>query len=217
MKIYSKYILLFFAFVFFQSSFSQNERIGKITVVKYRESDNKFIMSTTDTTLAILNKRNHSVIISNKQDSLWLKTDLQGIFKIPKKYFDYCRITVNQDYKDLYEEFLFMEGFDKNDTLKLKIHDYHISNKIDSIKAPNFYQNYNTKKAEKDFFNGKKRYLLGIGAEYSKEFIDELERKSIEFGFEIEYPQKMSGILAEHRILYRYNNRMRELLGIKKW
>lgn len=217
MKLNFKYILIIFAFGFFLNSFGQNEKIGKITVAKYLESDDKFIMSTTDSTLAFLNKREHSVLISNKQDSIWLKSDSQGIFKIPEMYFDYCRITLNQDYKDLYEDFLFMEGFGKKDTIELKIYDYHISNKVDSIKAPNFYQNYNTKKAEKDFFDGKKRYLLGVGAEYSEEFLNELERKSIEFGFEIQYPEKMSGILAEHRILYRYNNRMKELLGIKNW
>jgi len=134
MKLNFKYILIFFAFGIFLNSFGQNEKIGKITVAKYIESDDKFIMSTTDSTLAFLNKMKHSVIISNKQDSIWLKTDSFGTFKIPEKYFNYCRITVNQDYKDLYEDFLYMDGLGKKDTIKLTIYDYHISKKLTQLK-----------------------------------------------------------------------------------
>ena len=44
-----------------------------------------------------------------------------------------------------------------------------------------------------------------------------LNAKSKKFGFKIEYPEKMFGTLPEHRILYRYNERMKVLLGIKNW
>ncbi len=217
MKLNFKIILLISIIGFFQYSYSQNEKIGKVIVVKYRDSDDKFIQSTTDSEIDLLNKRKHNVLISNKSDSLLIKTDSLSYFQIPENYFDYCSITVNKNYRELREEFLFLDGLGIKDTIKLKVFDYHISNKIDSTKTPEFYTKFNTTKAEQDFFNGNKRYLLGEGIEYSTEFLKQLKSKSKEFGFKIEYPNKMSGILAEHRILYRYNNRMRELLGLKNW
>ena len=212
-------ILLILIVGLFQDTFAQESesKVGKVKVVKYRDTNDKITESTTDKTLAYLNKRKHDILITNKKDTTLLKTDSLGIFIIPNKYFNYCSITVNPKTKDLREEFLFIEGLGAKDSLEFKIYDYHISNKIDSTKAPEFYKKFNTKKAEQDFFAGNKRYLLGNGIKYSKNFIEQLELKSKEYGFEIEYPEKMSGTLEEHRILYRYNDRMKELLGIKNW
>jgi hypothetical protein len=133
------------------------------------------------------------------------------------KYFDFFIITVNPKTIILREEFLFLDGLGVKDSLIFEINDYHISNKIDSTSAPEFYNKFNIKKAEEDFFAGKKRYLLGNGIKYSNKFIDELKIKSKKYGFLIEYPEKMYGTLVEHRILYKYNERMKELLGIKNW
>ena len=217
MKRNFKYILIIITFGIFQNINAQESKIGEVKFVKYRDTDDKFTESTTDSTVAYFNKKEHDILITNKKDTTQLKTDSRGIFKIPEKYFDYCSITVNPEFKDLREEFLFMEGLGKKDSLEFKIYDYHISNKIDSTKAPEFYRKFNTQKAEEDFFAGIKRYLLGNGIRYSNNFIEQLELKSKEFGFAIEYPEKMHGTLAENRILYRYNERMRELLGIKNW
>ncbi|WP_299056883.1 hypothetical protein [uncultured Polaribacter sp.] len=212
-----KNILIILTVGIFQNILAQETKVGKVTVVKYRDTNDKFTESTTDSTLAYLNKREHNILITNKKDTIRLKTNSRGIFEIPKRYFTYCSITVNPKTKDLREEFLFMEGLGIKDSLEFEIYDYHISNKIDSTKAPEFYTKFNTKKAEQDFYAGKKRYLLGNGIEYSNKFIEQLELKSKEYRFEIEYPEKMYGILEEHRILYRYNDRMKELLGIKNW
>lgn len=218
MKRNFKYILIIITFGIFQNINAQESKIGKVKFVKYRDTDDKFTESTTDSTVAYFNKKEHDILITNKKDTTRLKTDSRGIFKIPEKYFDYCSITVNPEFKDLREEFLFMEGFGKNDILEFEINDYHISNKIDSTKAPEFYIRFNIKKAEQDFFAGKKRYLLGNGITYSNGFIKQLKLKSKEFGFVIEYLEKMRGILSEHRILYRYNERMKVLLGINnRW
>ena len=217
MKRNFKYILIILTFGLFQNLLAQENKVGKVKVVKYRDTSDRFTESTTDSTLAYLNKREHDILITNKKDTTRLKTNSLGIFEIPKKYFNYCSITVNPKTKDLREEFLFMEGLGKKDSLEFEVYDYHFSNKIDSTKAPEFYNKFNTQRAEQDFLAGKKRYLLGNGIEFSKRFIEQLELKANEFGFEIEYPEKMSGILSEHRILYKYNERMRELLGIKNW
>jgi hypothetical protein len=196
---------------------AQDSKIGIVQFLKYSDTDDKFTQSTTDSTIAYFNKRKHSILITNKKDSTKLKTNNRGIFKIPEKYFDYCSITINPGIKHLSEEFLFMEGLGKKDSITFKVYDYHISNQIDSTRAPDFYNKFNTNKAEKDFFDGNKRYLLGIGITYSNKFMENLESKSKEFGFKIEYPEKMVGTLSEQRVIYRYNNRMRELLGIKSW
>ncbi|WP_188363233.1 hypothetical protein [Flavobacterium orientale] len=212
-----KYIILILTFGLLQNIVAQESKVGIVTFIKYRDTNDKFTESTTDSTVAYFNKRKHSILITNKKDTTRLKTDSLGIFKIPKQYFDYCSITVNPETKYLREEFLFIEGLGKMDSLKFEIYDYHISNIIDSTKAPEFYNKFNTKKAEQDFFAGNKRYLLGNGATYSNDFIEKLKSKSEKFGFKIEYPEKMHGTLAEHRILFRYNERMKELLGIKNW
>ena len=217
MKRNFKYILIILTFGLFQNLLAQENKVGKVKVVKYRDASDRFTESTTDSTLAYLNKREHDILITNKKDTTRLKTNSLGIFEIPKKYFNYCSITVNPKTKDLREEFLFMEGLGKKDSLEFEVYDYHFSIKIDSTKAPEFYNKFNTQRAEQDFFAGKKRYLLGNGIVYSRKFIEQLELKSNEFGFEIEYPEKMNGTLSEHRILYNYNERMRELLGIKNW
>ena len=210
-------ILLFLTLGVFQNTFAQEFKVGKVKVVKYLDTNDKFTESTTDKVITYLNKRKHNILITNKKDTTLLKTDTLGIFKIPNKYFSYCSITINPSTKNLKEEFLFIEGLGEKDSLEFKIYDYHISIKIDSTKAPEFYCKFNTKKAEQDFFAGDKRYLLGNGIEYSKKFIEQLKLKSKEYGFKIEYPEKMYGTLEEHRILYRYNERMKELLGIKNW
>ena len=213
-----KFILIILTFGLFQNILAQETKVGKVKIVKYRDTDDKFTESTTDSTLAYLNKKKHDILITNKKDTTLLETNSNGIFKIPKKYFNYCSLTVNPKTKDLREEFLFMEGIGETDSIEFKIYDYHISNKIDSTKAPKFYKKFNTQRAEQDFFAGKKRYLLGDGANYSDSFIKKLNAKSQEFGFKIEYADEMRGTLTEHRILYRYNERMRELLGIKnRW
>lgn len=217
MKNNLRYILLILVFGIFHNSFSQEEKIGKVRVVKYRDTKDKFTESTTDSIINLLNKLNHDILITNKKDTFFLKTDSRGFFKIPKKYFEYCSITINFKTKNLREEFLFLDGLKGKDSLEFVINDYFISNEIDSTKAAEFYNKFNTQKAEQDFFNGNKRYLLSNGIKYSNKTVEKLRLKSIEYGFKIEYPDKMYGTLAEHRILYRYNERMRELLGIKNW
>jgi len=217
MNRYLKNILLILTAGIFQNLFAQETKVGIVKVIKYRDTNDKFTESTTDSTLAYLNKREHNILITNKKDTTRLKTNSLGIFEIPKGYFNYCSITVNPKTKDLREEFLFMEGLGKKDSLNFDIYDYHISNKIDSTKAPEFYNKFNTQIAEKDFFAGNKRYLIGYGITHSNDFIKQLESKSEEFGFKIEYPENMHETLTEHRILYRYNERMKELLGIKNW
>ncbi|GGD27024.1 hypothetical protein [Flavobacterium orientale] len=209
--------MLILTFGALQNLVAQETKVGIVKVVKYRDTNDKITESTTDATLAYFNKREHSILITNKKDTTRLKTDALGIFTIPKQYFDYCSITVNPESKYLREEFLFLDGFGKKDSLKLEIYDYHISTTIDSTMAPAFYNKFNTKKAEQDFFAGNKRYLLGNGITYVNDFIEQLKSKSEKFGFKIEYPEKMYGTLAEHRILFRYNERMKELLGIKDW
>lgn len=210
-------ILIILTFGIFQNTFAQEIKVGIVKVVKYKDTKDKFTQSTTDSTLAYFNKKKHDILITNKKDTTLMKTDSNGVFKIPNTYFDYCSITVNPKTKILREEFLFLDGFGEKDSVIFEITDYHISNKIDSTIVPEFYNKFNTKMAEEDFFVGKKRYLLGKGIKYSDKFIDQLKIKSKEYGFKIEYPEKMYGTLPEHRILYRYNERMKELLGIKNW
>ena len=130
-----KFILIILTFGLFQNILAQETKVGKVKVVKYRDTKDKFTESTTDSTLAYLNKREHSILITNKKDTIRLKTNSNGIFEIPKRYFNYCSITVNPKTKDLREEFLFIEGLGKKDSLVFEIYDYHISNKIDSTRS----------------------------------------------------------------------------------
>ncbi|TXD80442.1 hypothetical protein ESY86_20650 [Subsaximicrobium wynnwilliamsii] len=115
MKRNFKYILIILTFGLFQNLLAQENKVGKVKVVKYRDTSDRFTESTTDSTLAYLNKREHDILITNKKDTTRLKTNSLGIFEIPKKYFNYCSITVNPKTKDLREEFLFMEGLGKKD------------------------------------------------------------------------------------------------------
>ena len=56
-----------------------------------------------------------------------------------------------------------------------------------------------------------------VSSSYSPKFVKEIDSKSKKHGFEIEYLNDIKGTLSELRIIYRYNKRMFELLGIKDW
>ena len=215
MKNKFKHYFIISALFFNSFLFSQNNKIGKVIIEKYINSNDKVIQSITDSELEFLNKREHDIIIRNDSDSVSLKSDKNGLFKIPKKYFDSCSIVVNNNFKELREEFVFIDSFKESDTIELKISDFHISNKIDSTKSPNFYVKYNIFQAEKDFLNKKRRYLMIVSSSYSPKFLKEIDSKSKKYEFEIEYLEDIKGTLSELRIIYRYNKRMFELLGIK--
>ena len=54
-----------------------------------------------------------------------------------------------------------------------------------------------------------------VSSSYSPKFVKEIDSKSKKYGFEIEYLDDIKGTLSELRIIYRYNKRMFELLGIR--
>jgi hypothetical protein len=199
--------------IFQQSLYSQKEIVGKVEFYKSIESDYKRLESMPDQTIKNLSNKIHKLEIEQNNQITQLKTDSTGIFKIRTELTDSIKITFN-DYSPAFTEKFEFDLSQVKDTLKLKISDKKLCIYIDSISAPKFYEKYNEKQAELDFKNGRKK-LLGIGIDWRTE--ESIERsKEIESEYEIKYEYIWQASHEKIRIMYRYNQIMKKLIGINK-
>ncbi|WP_282042748.1 hypothetical protein [Winogradskyella flava] len=199
--------------IFQQSLYSQKEIVGKVEFYKSIESDWKILESFPDATIKKLTNRNHKIKIEENNVITELETDSTGIFKIKLRLKDSIRIKINDHSPVLNEEFQFAPN-QINDTLKLRISDKSLCVYRDSISEPKFYAKYNEKQAELDFENGKHQ-LLGIGTDWPTE--ESMKRREeIETEYRIKYDYFFQPTREKIKIMYRYNQVMKKLIGINK-
>ena len=199
--------------IFQQSLYAQKEIVGKVVFYKSIVSDWKILESFPDVTIKNLSNRIHKIKIEQDNRLTELKTDSTGIFKIRTESNDSIRIIVNDHSPVFNEKFQFNLNKIK-DTLILKISDKKLCVHRDSISEPKFYERYNEKQAKLDFENGK-RQLLGIGTDWpTEESMKRREKIETEYG--IKYDYFFQPTREKIKIMYRYNQVMKKLIGINK-
>ena len=196
-----------------QNLYSQKEIVGKVEFYKSIESDWKTLESFPDVTIAKLTNRNHKIKIEQNNSITEVETDSTGIFRIKNELKYSIRIIVNDHSPSLNGNFQFDLSKIK-DTLKLRISDKKLCVYRDSISEPKFYTKYNERQAELDFNNGKLE-LLGISTCWPTEESNE-RRKGIEVEYGIKYNYYFEPTHEKIKIMYRYNQVMKKLIGIKK-
>ena len=186
--------------------------MGKVEVFKSVEHEWKDLESNSDYSLKQFNKRKHFVQIWQGESLAYLQTDTTGIFKAVIDTSTKFLIKV-YPYSPIFStEFRFESGVYK-DTLELRISDERLAVYRDSIRAPEFQQKYSMKQAEIDFKNGKRQLLAYVTDWPRSEYTENIKRIENEYNVTFEY-------FADHprekiRIMYRYNQVMKKLLGIE--
>ncbi|WP_170064039.1 hypothetical protein [Jejuia pallidilutea] len=207
-----KIVFILTILIFQQSLYSQKEIVGKVEFYKSIENEWNVLESFPDETIENLTNRNHKIKILQKDSIIELKTDLNGFFKISTVFNDSIFIKVNDHSPVLNENFEF-DFNEIRDTLKLRISDKKLSVYRDSIGNPEFHNKYSEQQAELDFKNGK-RELLGLAVCWPTEKSMQIHRQ-----IEVEYAIKYNYIEPTRekiRIMYRYNQVMKKLIGINK-
>ncbi len=205
------YILVLF--IFQQNLYSQKEIVGKVEVYKSIENEWKILESFPDKTIQNLTNRKHKIKILQKDTITKLETDSNGIFKIRMAKKDSIQIWVNEQSPVLNGKFHF-EFNDWQDTLKLRISDKKLAVYRDSIIEPKFFSSYSEKRAEINFNIGK-RELLGAAVCWPSE--ESIKRRNqIEAEYGIKYKYYVDPTREKIRIMFRYNQVIKKLIGINK-
>ncbi len=169
--------------------------------------------SGIEKSLKTLNSQNHSVEIRQGTTIREFETDSNGIIKLSLTPNEKIYLTVNKNSKTTKAVFSY-EMSELKDTLKLKITDLGIMTYRDSISLPEFYNKYSETQARVDFENGNLR-IIGGGGFLGKKTIKRREKISKEYGFKYEYIFGCETMGNEYRIIHRYNETMKKLIGIK--
>lgn len=186
--------------------------MGKVEVFKSVEHEWKDLESTSDYSLKHFNKRKHFVQIWQGESLAYLQTDTTGIFKAVIDTSADFIIKVYPQSPIFSAEFKFDAGVYK-DTLDLRISDERLAVYRDSLREPEFHKKYSMKQAELDFNNGKYQLLAYLTDWPRPEYTKNIRRIENEYNVTFEY-------FADHpreriRIMYRYNQVMKKLLGIE--
>ena len=205
------YILVLF--ITQQNLYSQKDIIGKVEIYKSVENEWKILESFPDGTIENSTNREHKIKILQNDTITELKTDSYGIFKISTALNDYLRIIVNDQSPILHGKFHF-DFNDIQDTLKLRISDKKLAVYRDSIIEPKFFSSYSEQQAATNFNNGK-RELLGVAVCWPSEESGE-RRKQIEAEYGIKYKYYFDPTREKIRIMFRYNQVMKKLIGINR-
>lgn len=208
-----RYILILFFFQ--QNLFAQNEIVGKIEYYKSKNSDSGHYEKFTEKTLKSLNTRKHYLIITQGDSLIEKRTDSNGFFKIQLKKNEKLTIQIYKKTSIFNQTFLIKNrNYKYKDTIYFRISDSKLYKNIDSLQAPEFYKKYNEKMAEMDYKNGNAR-ILGSGQWLTKKNVEKRKKISKKYNFKYEYIFGCLNSKAERRIAYRYNEKMKKLIGIK--
>lgn len=199
-------ILLFL--VFQQEIISQTEIIGKVEFYKSNTSEWNVLESFPDVVIKRLGLRNHKIELIQKDSIKSFVTDSTGHFKVKINSKDSLFIKVNKHSPIFNAEFNY-SVLDIKDTLKLMISDKKFAVHRDSVLAPEFFKLYSEKQAYLDYEKGIRR-ILGLAVCFPTG-----KSKSIEAKYNVVY-EYFSPDRTTIRIIYRYNQVMRKLIGIKE-
>jgi len=207
-----KIIILILTFFLLQQRFySQNKIVGIVNYYKSNDSSGKISMSTSDKQILLLNSRIHKIEIIQNGIVNKLETNDKGFFKTSINESDSIKIIINKK-SELLKAIFKYKTIDLKDSLKINISDKKIAISRDSIAFPEFYSKYNEKQAFLDYNNSNKRFLIGG-------FVTEksIHQKELIKKYTIRYDQLFGCevMLSEMRIMYRYNEVMKKLIGIK--
>lgn len=196
-----------------QNLFSQIEIVGKVEFYKSIISDWNTLESFPDKTINKLSARKHKIKIYQNDTILEFKTDSTGVFKINLKQNDSIFIEVNKHSPVFNAKFNYSFSEIK-DTLKLRISDKKLAMHRDSISSPKFFKTYNETQAHQDFKKGIRRILAISVCFPNTEYDEKLTQLPNKYKFKYDY---VAGIDRNKiRIMYRYNQVMRKLMGIKE-
>jgi len=198
-----------------QNLFSQKTVVGKIEYYKIIESESAPFKTFSEKTFKSLNSKKHRLTIIQKGKKTEIKTDSSGFFKIELQTLDQLKIEVYKKRSFLNQTFRFdPKNNIGKDTVYFKISSKKMEINLDSIQAPKFYKEYNERIAELDFKNGNAR-ILGSGDWLTEEIVKKRKKISEKYNFKYEYIFGCLNSKAERRIAYRYNQKMKKLIGIK--
>ncbi|MCF1422092.1 hypothetical protein [Mangrovimonas futianensis] len=197
-----------------QFLFSQREIVGKVEFYKSVESEYKILESFPDGTIQNLTNRKHKIRIKQKNRLFELETDSSGIFKFRTYLNDSIHINVNH-HSNFFNEIFKFDSYELSDTLKLRISDRKLAVYRDSLVEPEFYNKYSEKQAYIDFNNGIRR-LFSTGGFLSDYTIQKNKLLAEKYDLNYEY---LFGCIVNRtkiRIVYRYNQVMKKLMGISE-
>ncbi|WP_157492014.1 hypothetical protein [Mangrovimonas sp. ST2L15] len=197
-----------------QFLFSQREIVGKVEFYKSVESEYKILESFPDETIQNLTNRKHKISIKQKNKLFELETDSSGIFKFRTDLNDSIHINVNH-HSTIFNETFKFDSYELNDTLKLRISDRKLAVYRDSLVEPEFYNKYSEKQAYIDFNNGIRR-LFSAGGFLSEDTIQKNKLFAEKYDLNYEYLFGCIVNRTEIRIVYRYNQVMKKLMGISE-
>jgi len=199
--------------IFQQSLYSQKEIVGKVEF--YKSEATKFVLfrDKDDQYTKNLNKRKSKIKLLQKNSITEIETDSSGIFRISVSQKDSIRIIVNEHSPVFEEQFEFAYKEIK-DTLKLRISDKKLAIQLDSQLEPEFYIKYNENQANEDFADGK-RIILAVGIDWRTDESTKRIKEITEL-YNVKYKYIFDPSQSEMRILYRYSQVMKKLIGINK-
>ncbi len=178
------------------------------------ESEYKILESFPDETIQNLTNRKHKISIKQKNKLFELETDSSGIFKFRTDLNDSIHINVNH-HSTIFNETFKFDSYELNDTLKLRISDRKLAVYRDSLVEPEFYNKYSEKQAYIDFNNGIRR-LFSAGGFLSEDTIQKNKLFAEKYDLNYEYLFGCIVNRTEIRIVYRYNQVMKKLMGISE-
>ena len=200
--------------IFQQNLYSQKKVVGKVEFYKSVESEYKILESFPDLTIQSLTNRKHKIRIEQKDSISEMETDSTGIFKFRANLTNSIRIKVN-NHSPFFNETFEFDINEIRDTLNLRISDKKLAVYQDSIREPEFYNKYSENQAYLDFNNGIRR-LFGGGGFLSEITIEKNKLLAEKYNLKYEYLFGCVVNRTEIRIVYRYNQVMKKLIGIKK-
>ena len=199
--------------IFQQSLYSQKEIVGKVEFYKSDATKFALFRDTDERYTKNLNKRKSKIQLFQRDSLTEVVTDTLGIFKISVSLKDSVKIKVNKHSPFFNGQFEF-EPKDFADTLKLRISDRKIAIHRDSVLEPEFQNKYSELQAKIDFKTGKQNILL-VGYDWPTDETTQ-RRKEIAKTYKVDYVYIFNPNESKMRIIYRYNQVMRKLIGINK-
>ncbi|MFD0963735.1 hypothetical protein [Pseudofulvibacter geojedonensis] len=195
-------------------SYSQNVITGKVEFYKSDATKIIFPNNPNDKYSRNLNNRKSSIQLIEKNTIKELKTNSSGVFKFTThSKNDSIQIIVNKQLKRFSKKFN-LNLKDISDTLKLRISDKKIAIYRDSVLETKFFSKYNEKQAQIDFKSGN-YHLLCIGVGWpTDESIKKRENISKNYNISYKYISNISQ--SKIRIMFRYNQVLKKLIGINE-
>lgn len=211
-------LLVFVGLTLQQNVAAQDNAVGKVEFYKSKATEwllsgKFFVRDAKDNYTKNLNKLKRKIQIIQNDATTETVTDSLGFFRFNVSKNDSITILVNSHSPILSGKFKF-DSIKPNDTLVLRISDYKLAISHDSLLEPEFYHKYNEQQAKIDYQNGKRIILLLAFDWPTQETTENRKRFKALYNVTYNYTSLLSH--SKLRIMIRYNDVIRELLGAKE-